>query len=271
MSAVEDLSTAEVTSTASSLKSGQPSHKRHLGAESSEAQMSSMMELSEANAAALGSSPMSPSTRGVMQQLEGIALRSPKGSMDSGRAAGSYESARGIAFGAGPARTGSHAEMARSPSPPNRELGISMSSVESAIGGAEGGGSKILRSDINPDGSSTIKVALSLYNVQQHIYLLDFQKSEGDAFSFMKLCALIITELKNLAAASRGAMSVSQTIPAPGVPPIPSGSLSVPTGIRTIDVAQQVRGSPIIGAPQSRSSPVASSSPRQAYPPIPPR
>jgi hypothetical protein len=86
----------------------------------------------------------------------------------------------------------------------------------------------------------------------------------------MKLCALIITELKNLAAASRGAMSVSQNISAPGIPPVPSG-VPVPPSIRAIDASQQVRGSPIIGAPQSRSSPVASNSPRQAYPPIPPR
>jgi hypothetical protein len=48
-----------------------------------------------------------------------------------------------------------------------------------------------------------IKIALSLYKVQQNIYLLDFQRVEGDAFSFMKLCAFIITELKNLSAASR--------------------------------------------------------------------
>eukprot|EP00605_Chrysophyceae_sp_TOSAG23-4_P001245 GSChrysophyteH1.ASY1.ANO1.1356.1 assembled CDS len=48
-----------------------------------------------------------------------------------------------------------------------------------------------------------VKVALSLYRVQQSIYLLDFQRIEGDAFGFMKTCAMIITELKNLSAASR--------------------------------------------------------------------
>jgi 5'-AMP-activated protein kinase catalytic alpha subunit len=48
-----------------------------------------------------------------------------------------------------------------------------------------------------------VKIALSLYKVQQNIYLLDFQRVEGDAFGFMKLCALIVTELKNLSAASR--------------------------------------------------------------------
>ena len=51
--------------------------------------------------------------------------------------------------------------------------------------------------------NNRVKIALSLYKVQQNIYLLDFQRVEGDAFGFMKLCALIITELKNLSAASR--------------------------------------------------------------------
>ena len=48
-----------------------------------------------------------------------------------------------------------------------------------------------------------IKIGLTLYKVQQSIYLLDFQKLTGDAFSFMKLCANIITELKTLSAASK--------------------------------------------------------------------
>jgi 5'-AMP-activated protein kinase, catalytic alpha subunit len=48
-----------------------------------------------------------------------------------------------------------------------------------------------------------IKIGLTLYKVQQNIYLLDFQKMTGDAFSFMTLCANIITELKTLSAASR--------------------------------------------------------------------
>ena len=48
-----------------------------------------------------------------------------------------------------------------------------------------------------------IKIALSLYKVQQSIYLLDFQRIEGDPFGFMKTCAMVITELKNLSAASR--------------------------------------------------------------------
>lgn len=53
------------------------------------------------------------------------------------------------------------------------------------------------------DEAVEVKVALSLYKVQQSIYLLDFQRLEGDAFDFMKLCAMTITELKNLSAASR--------------------------------------------------------------------
>jgi len=57
---------------------------------------------------------------------------------------------------------------------------------------------------------AAVKIALSLYKVQQNIYLLDFQKVEGDAFGFMKLCALIITELKNLSAASRANMALQR-------------------------------------------------------------
>mmetsp|Transcript_21099 Transcript_21099/g.26075 ORF Transcript_21099/g.26075 Transcript_21099/m.26075 type:complete len:712 (+) Transcript_21099:271-2406(+) len=49
----------------------------------------------------------------------------------------------------------------------------------------------------------SVKIGLTLYKVQQSIYLLDFQKMTGDAFSFMTLCANIITELKTLSAASK--------------------------------------------------------------------
>lgn len=49
----------------------------------------------------------------------------------------------------------------------------------------------------------SIKIGLTLYKVQQNIYLLDFQKKTGDAFCFMTLCANIITELKTLSAASK--------------------------------------------------------------------
>jgi len=48
-----------------------------------------------------------------------------------------------------------------------------------------------------------IKIGLTLYKVQQSIYLLDFQKMTGDPFSFMTLCANIITELKTLSAANK--------------------------------------------------------------------
>ncbi|CAM9560844.1 unnamed protein product [Chrysoparadoxa australica] len=54
-----------------------------------------------------------------------------------------------------------------------------------------------------------IIVGLTLYKVQQNIYLLDFQRKEGDQFSFMTLCAKIITQLKTLSAASK-AMQISQ-------------------------------------------------------------
>ncbi len=46
--------------------------------------------------------------------------------------------------------------------------------------------------------ATTVKIGLQLYKVQQHIYLLDFQKLGGDAFTYMNLCARIITELKTL-------------------------------------------------------------------------
>jgi 5'-AMP-activated protein kinase catalytic alpha subunit len=49
-----------------------------------------------------------------------------------------------------------------------------------------------------------IKISLTLYKVQQSIYLHDIQKMmTGDAFSFMTLCANIITKLKTLSAASK--------------------------------------------------------------------
>jgi len=56
----------------------------------------------------------------------------------------------------------------------------------------------------------SIKIGLTLYKVQQNIYLLDFQKKTGDAFSFMTLCANIITELKTLSAASRQQQILAQ-------------------------------------------------------------
>lgn len=61
------------------------------------------------------------------------------------------------------------------------------------------------RNEREKQSSDKVKIALSLYKVQQNIYLLDFQRVEGDVFGFMKLCALIITELKTLSAAARSA------------------------------------------------------------------
>ncbi|CAH0379636.1 unnamed protein product [Pelagomonas calceolata] len=51
-----------------------------------------------------------------------------------------------------------------------------------------------------------VRVTLTLYKVQQNIFLLDFQNGEGDCFGFMSLCARIIKELKALSAASRAAV-----------------------------------------------------------------
>ena len=66
----------------------------------------------------------------------------------------------------------------------------------SGLGGGGSGGS-------NNGGPARFKIALSLYKVQQNIYLLDFQRVEGDVLGFMRLCALVIAELKNLSAANR--------------------------------------------------------------------
>uniref|UniRef100_A0A7S2YEB4 non-specific serine/threonine protein kinase n=1 Tax=Entomoneis paludosa TaxID=265537 RepID=A0A7S2YEB4_9STRA len=82
-----------------------------------------------------------------------------------------------------------------------------------AIGGMDGGDS-VMTVIAGEDGHGirvpnlgtaeySIKIGLTLYKVQQNIYLLDFQKMTGDAFSFMTLCANIITELKTLSAASK--------------------------------------------------------------------
>jgi len=54
--------------------------------------------------------------------------------------------------------------------------------------------------------SYVVRVTLTLYKVQQNIFLLDFQNGEGDCFGFMTLCARIIKELKALSAASRAAI-----------------------------------------------------------------
>jgi len=77
---------------------------------------------------------------------------------------------------------------------------FTVDSVMTVIGGEDGHGihvPNLATSDYS------IKIGLTLYKVQQNIYLLDFQKMTGDAFSFMTLCANIITELKTLSAASK--------------------------------------------------------------------
>jgi 5'-AMP-activated protein kinase catalytic alpha subunit len=48
-----------------------------------------------------------------------------------------------------------------------------------------------------PRGTPQLKLALQLYKVQQHIYLLDFQRISGQPFLFMELCSKIITNLQS--------------------------------------------------------------------------
>ncbi len=40
-------------------------------------------------------------------------------------------------------------------------------------------------------GEYWVTVCLNLYKVQQSIYLLDFQRKQGDQFTFMNFCALV--------------------------------------------------------------------------------
>jgi hypothetical protein len=170
------------------------SHKRHFESVSGDP---SSMDISE---------PLSPSTRGLTLGMGNIRLRGGSGT-GAGVGAGGGGSAAGSVSGED-----------------DGGAGVSMRSVDS-VSGDPMSMSKMMRlenaaacpagagADTEPDQCeevSVVKVALSLYNVQQHIYLLDFQKSEGDAFSFMKICAMIITELKNLAQASRGAITITQ-------------------------------------------------------------
>jgi len=48
-----------------------------------------------------------------------------------------------------------------------------------------------------------VVMGLTLYKVQQNIYLLDFQRKEGDQFSFMMLGAMVIAQLKILSATTK--------------------------------------------------------------------
>ena len=68
-----------------------------------------------------------------------------------------------------------------------------------AAAGVAGGGAPIW-----------IKISLTLYKVQASIYLLDFQKTDGNPFDFMTLCARIITELKALSQQSRQNQQMAQ-------------------------------------------------------------
>lgn len=77
---------------------------------------------------------------------------------------------------------------------------FSARSLMKVVGGDDG--HNVLVPNLSTSDYS-IKIGLTLYKVQQNIYLLDFQKKTGDAFSFMTLCANIITELKTLSAASK--------------------------------------------------------------------
>eukprot|EP00606_Chrysophyceae_sp_TOSAG23-5_P000817 GSChrysophyteH2.ASY1.ANO1.1623.1 assembled CDS len=87
---------------------------------------------------------------------------------------------------------------------PYRVLVIKRFAVTNGNGHSGGNSGKaLLPTGERYDNYIDIKIALSLYKVQQSIYLLDFQRIEGDPFGFMKTCAMVITELKNLSAASR--------------------------------------------------------------------
>ena len=52
--------------------------------------------------------------------------------------------------------------------------------------------------DGEADGTSVkiVVMNLTLYKVQQGIYLLDFHKVKGELFSYIGLCSNIINELK---------------------------------------------------------------------------
>jgi hypothetical protein len=76
-------------------------------------------------------------------------------------------------------------------------IGLNLYKVSASRGPWVGGDGALTGGGCGPGGW------LVREQVQQNIYLLDFQRNEGDAFSFMNLSARIITELKTLSAASR--------------------------------------------------------------------
>ena len=51
-------------------------------------------------------------------------------------------------------------------------------------------------SDSTDNKTRMVIMNLTLYKVQQGIYLLDFHKVKGELFSFIGLCSNIINELK---------------------------------------------------------------------------
>ena len=105
--------------------------------------------------------------------------------------------------GGGGGRESENGEMILSTSRPGSAVDLTGLAAASTTTGTGKGGKTLGSQARDGNYNNRVKIALSLYKVQQNIYLLDFQRVEGDAFGFMKLCALIITELKNLSAASR--------------------------------------------------------------------
>lgn len=82
-----------------------------------------------------------------------------------------------------------------------------------------------------------VKIGLTLYKVQSKIYLLDFQALEGDPFSFMMLCAKIITHLKTLGGQKASVPAVPSQSATPSLSSL-RGSLSTPS-LGIMEAAQQ--------------------------------
>jgi hypothetical protein len=126
-----------------------------------------------------------------------------------------------------------------------------------------------------PQRYATVKVQLQLYKVQRGIYLLDLQKAAGDPFSFMNLCARIITELKVPAAAAVAVSSASQSqastpMSAAGPDSFSASASSIITSTQT--TAPLERTTPEISAasaqPQQTLQIVAAPGPSPSSPPL---
>ena len=90
----------------------------------------------------------------------------------------------------------------------------------------------------------------------------------------MKLCALIITELKNLAAASRGAMNVTVSgVGAPIAGPVPGDAFVSPVYPPPpgSPAPGNARGQPIMSPTTAGSPRYSSGAAPQNYPPFSPR